>query len=54
LPVYPRYLPDDLRPTGVEPALAPANAEAWLSDRTSAAIAADAPAGARYRETLAR
>jgi FO synthase subunit 1 len=54
LPVYPRYLPDSLRPDKVEAAPAPANAAAWLSNRTSAAIADGTAAGERYRETLAR
>ncbi len=52
LPVYARYLPDDLRPDGVDAAGAPSGDRPWVSDRIRAAIAGDDPAGERYRGLL--
>ncbi|NHN46886.1 7,8-didemethyl-8-hydroxy-5-deazariboflavin synthase subunit CofG [Halostella sp. JP-L12] len=50
LPVYERYLPADLRTAGFDGDPAPGE---WLSDRIRAALAADGPAGERYRSVLA-
>jgi FO synthase subunit 1 len=56
LPVYERYLPADLRDSAVEPAAPPASdraGESWISPRIRDALAADDPAGDRYRTVLA-
>jgi FO synthase subunit 1 len=52
LPVYPRYLPDDLRPSEVDPAPEPADRPAWISERLQEAITAEDTAGRRYRALL--
>jgi FO synthase subunit 1 len=50
LPVYARYLPEDLRPPEFDGS--PTD-EQWLSERIEAALRADDDAGRRYRRVLA-
>jgi FO synthase subunit 1 len=54
LPVYERYLPEDLRGEGFSgtPASPPANGK-WLSDRLRDELTADTDAGRRYRRVIA-
>jgi FO synthase subunit 1 len=52
LPVYERYLPADVRRKSFDGT--PVNSpEEWLSDRVLTALAADSPAGRRYRRVAA-
>ncbi|MFB6087801.1 MAG: 7,8-didemethyl-8-hydroxy-5-deazariboflavin synthase subunit CofG [Haloarculaceae archaeon] len=52
LPVYERFLPEDLRGPDVDPAPEPASGGAWVSDPIREAVAADDEAGERYRAVL--
>ncbi|WP_418286200.1 7,8-didemethyl-8-hydroxy-5-deazariboflavin synthase subunit CofG [Halorubrum sp. DTA46] len=49
LPTYARYLPDELRPAGVEPASQPTNREAWLPPAVSDRIRGGDVHGRRLR-----
>jgi len=51
LPVYPRYLPSELRPPAVDGATHP-DGRSWLSDRIVEALTADTDAGDRYRAVI--
>jgi FO synthase subunit 1 len=54
LPVYERYLPEDLRTEGFDsvPAPAPANGGGWISDQIRRALEGRDEAGERYRAVL--
>ena len=49
LPTYARYLPDEIRPAGVEPAPEPDGHEAWIPPAVRERIAADDVHGRRLR-----
>ncbi|OYR47964.1 7,8-didemethyl-8-hydroxy-5-deazariboflavin synthase subunit CofG [Halorubrum sp. Ea8] len=49
LPTYARYLPDDLRPAGVDPARSPAGRDGWLPSAVIDRIRADDVHGRRLR-----
>ncbi|OYR46979.1 7,8-didemethyl-8-hydroxy-5-deazariboflavin synthase subunit CofG [Halorubrum sp. Hd13] len=49
LPTYERYLPDDLRPAGVDPARSPAGRDGWLPSAVIDRIRADDVHGRRLR-----
>lgn len=52
LPVYSRYLPEEIRPADVAAAAPPADYESWLSPRIQSALTAETAAGERYRQVI--
>jgi len=50
LPTYARYLPEDIRPAGVDPAPTPANRDTWVPPAVSDRIRKDDVHGRRLRD----